>query len=229
MENEAAAPLGLGARIMFVAMLLLFGGAGWWLHLRPNLESDPTTVEAIPIEMQDWSGRDIPLSAGVEIMLRADSQLQRMYENPDGEIVWVYVGYYGTKRGGRPEHTPWVCYPSAGWEIERKSELALSIPLEPEEDARINEILVERDGERRLVHFWYATHRSTAIASEFGLTLDHVAGRVSADGRADGALVRISTPVGGRGLESARKRLEAFAIPLVPEIERHWPSARQVL
>jgi hypothetical protein len=93
------------------------------------------------------------------------------------------------------------------------------------ESDSVNEILVERDGQRRLVRFWYTTHRRSAIASETGLTLDHLAGRLSMAGRADGALVRISTPIGIGGLEPARERLRVFSQDLVPEIRGRWPAS----
>ncbi len=152
------------AELALAGLLVLVGAVGWWLSLRPEAELDPATLEQIALQLDDWSGVDLPMESSVEAMLRADSQVQRAYRSRDGELVWVYVGYYGTERGGRPEHTPWACYPSAGWTIERSAERELVEAATP--DGRLNELLVERDGERRLVHFWYRTHRSPAIASE---------------------------------------------------------------
>ena len=51
--------------------------------------------------------------------LRADFNLQRAYTGPAGSLIWLYLGYYGTDRGGRPEHTPRGCYTGAGWGIEQ--------------------------------------------------------------------------------------------------------------
>ena len=61
--------------------------------------------------MLSWKGHDIPMEGSVEEILRADRHLQRSYYDRAGGLVWLYVGYYGTSRGGRSEHTPWVCYP----------------------------------------------------------------------------------------------------------------------
>ena len=54
---------------------------------------------------------------GVSEMLAADHNVQRAYLHPQRYVVFVYLGYYGTRRGGTPEHTPDVCYPAQGWEI----------------------------------------------------------------------------------------------------------------
>lgn len=224
-RSDAASPkpVPVSAQIALIIVIVFIGSAGLWIQFRPTAEGDLTTIEEIALELDGWQGRDIPLSDGVERILQADAQIQRVYTRRVSEVVWLYVGYYGTARGGRPEHTPWVCYPSAGWQIERSMVTPMAIESAPGEDPRINELIVNRDGKRRLVHFWYATHRSTAIASETGLTLDHLAGRLSSAGRADGALVRLSTPIDARGLDPARDRLRTFSRFLVREINQSWP------
>jgi len=222
-NGEEPAPVSILASLSVIAILVVIGGLGWWLSLRTPLELDPKRIETFPVELSAWRGVDIPISESVERMLRADSQIQRNYTNEKGELVWLYIGYYGTERGGRPEHTPWVCYPSAGWEIESAKALRLDAS-DGLGDAKMNELVVGQAGHKRLVHFWYATHRSTGVASESALTLDHLVGRFSLSGRADGALVRLSTPIGESGIEEARQRLDDFAEDLVPVLRSVWPA-----
>lgn len=227
-EDESTHSSGV-AHAFLVGLLVVSGSIGWWLYLRPAAELDATRLVGMPMQIGEWGGRDIPISEGVEAILRADAHVQREYRDREGEIVWVYVGYYGTQRGGRPEHTPWACYPSAGWSIERVEEVHDSPSESTEGNLVSNELLVEKDGERRLVRFWYSTHRSRSIATETSLTLDHLAGRFSSTGRADGALVRISTPIGPRGLSRARDRLIRFAGPLTDEVRIYWPRSAEAL
>jgi EpsI family protein len=206
-----------------MAILVVAGCAVWWLHFRVPIELDPSSIDRISLSLNRWRGEEIPLSDGVEKMLRADSQIQRRYENPDSDLVWLYVGYYGTVRGGRPEHTPWVCYPSAGWVILSAIEMPPGSASSEKLGGRLNELVVELSGSRRLVHFWYQTHRTRNIATETGLTIDHVLGRLSPGGRADGALVRLSTPLDQTGIEPARRRLRDFAVALAPNLDENWP------
>ena len=158
------------------------------------------------------------MEPSVADVLDADLNLQRVYRHPSGEFVWLYVGYYGTERGGRPEHTPRGCYTGAGWEVVSTRQL----DVEAEPDLRVNELRLQRDGERRLVHFWYRSHRSTGMLGNLSLSLDRMRGRLSS-GRADGALVRISTPSPPGSEQSARERLGAFARRLDPLLDTHWP------
>jgi EpsI family protein len=151
-------------------------------------------------------------------MLRADFNLQRAYRHSLGDFVWLYVGYYGTARGGRPEHTPWVCYPAAGWGIETSRELV----VDPAKGLRANELVVEAEGERRLVLFWYRSERRTGITGSLALSLSHLRDRLLR-GRADIALVRVSTPIEDGDETAARARLAGFAVTVDEQLAGHWP------
>ncbi len=167
----------------------------WQLQLREPLAVDTSQLSNLPLEVDRWQGREIPVEGGGEEMLDADFNVQRLYLHPIGRIIWLYVGYYGTERGGRLEHTSWICYPSNGWKI-------LSRQVVDElggELAQVNEMMVEKAGER----------------------LGH---RIES-GRAGGSWVSLSTPLVKGGDESAaRSQLIAFAREIVPLLQRHWPS-----
>ena len=223
---KRSAPEGIShsGGIAILLILVVAGYAVWWMHFRMPVELDPSSIKGISLTLDGWQGQEIPLSDGVEKMLRADSQFQRRYLSPDADLVWLYVGYYGTERGGRPEHTPWACYPSAGWIILSATEVTPGGDSSGGAAGQLNELVVEQGGARRLVRFWYQTHRTKRIATESGLTIDHVLGRLSPTGRADGALVRLSTPIDESGIEPARQRLRDFAAVFEPILRENWPS-----
>jgi len=58
---------------------------------------------------------------------------------------------------------------------------------------------------------------------DLDISLDHLVGRVRT-GRADGALVRLSTPVEGDDEATARSRLRAFAAALDLQLAANWPT-----
>jgi len=96
------------------------------------------------------------------------------------------------------------------------------LEVTPATHLRVNEYLVERDGERQLVHFYYRSHLRTGMLGGLDQNLDRIIGRI-AYGRADGALIRLSTPIGAEGEVEARGRLIAFASDLDRELGPHWP------
>jgi EpsI family protein len=208
--------------LLLTVALLGTATLAWAFQLRPALEVDASALERLPTEFGGWRGHDVPLESTVERMLRADFNLQRAYQHDLGDVVWLYLGYYGTERGGRPEHAPEVCYPSAGWTIVEKS---TRVVADRRGDLRVNELVVEREDERRLVYFWYQSHRRSGLRNGIELAVDRLLGRLLT-GRADGALVRISTPLDGDGKAEARTWLAAFAAQLDPLIARNWPNER---
>jgi EpsI family protein len=206
------------ATAFLILLLLAVGGFAWSLQWKPALEVDASALATLPMQFDVYYGEEIPIEETVESILRADFNLQRSYFG-GGSLVWLYVGYYGTARGGRPEHTPRGCYTGAGWGIGS----ARTLKVDPDGDLRVNEYLVEREGERRLVHFWYQSARRTGILGGWDQNVERFLGRLT-DGRADGALIRISTPVFGDDEVGARGRLLGFASIVDPLVAERWPT-----
>ncbi len=204
-----------------LALLVLATGVmSWNVYLTTPLSVSAESLASIPTEISRWQGEDIEVESGVAAMLDADFNVQRTYVHPVGDLVWLYVGYYGTERGGRPEHTPWACYPSNGWNIVRSD----VIDLGGTANFQANEFLVEREGETRLVHFWYQSYRKQGMLGDFDQAVERLRNRVI-DGRADGSLVRLSTPIDGPESEAvARTRLRQFAQELAPHLRASWPK-----
>jgi EpsI family protein len=221
-EAESWAASRIGTTVLCAALLAV-GGFAWWLQMQPERVVDASALRTLPRSIAGWEGRDIPIADTVESELRADFNLQRAYVGPSGELIWIYVGYYGTNRGGRPEHTPRFCYTGAGWGIESTQQLT----VDPDAGLHVNEYHVHREGERRLVHFWYRSHRRTGMTSGLDQNLDRMAGRLF-DGRADGALIRVSTRIEDDDEEAARARLLDFVAKVDALIGERWPVETSV-
>jgi EpsI family protein len=204
--------------VLLGAGMLGVGALAWGLQLRPALEVDARALAELPLELAGWYGSEIPLESAVERELDAQVNVQRRYRRRTGEIVWLYIGYYGTERGGRPEHTPRGCYTGAGWTIDAARTLDVGGSA-----LAVNEFRVSRDGEELLVHFWYRSHRRSGMLGGLDQNLDRMLGRIL-DGRADGALVRVSAPVSRDDESAVRSQLVSFALAVEAELDARWPS-----
>lgn len=202
-----------------LTMMAVGGFLSLWLHQRPHLDASPESLATLPHRLGSFEGVDAPLEPGVERMLQADFNLQRLYAHSLGGFVSLYIGYYGTARGGTPEHTPSACYSAQGWSILERATLSSGV----ESAGRVREYVVESQGRRELVMFWYRSFRRSGIVSTTRLRLDHLLGQLES-GRGDGALVRISTPLTGFEREAARAMLFSFARSLEPELDARWPK-----
>lgn len=202
------------------AALVLAGAAAWMLALRPAPELDTSPLRSFPSQLGPWHAEDVPLEGGVESMLEADYNLQRRYQRALNDVVWVYLGYYGTERGGRPEHTPPACFRAHGWTIEDQR------VVDAGDGLRVNEMLVSLGGEQQLVHYWYRSFRRTRLLGGIDQLLDHLVGRVRYQ-RADGSLVRVSTAYSGEeDRQAARSRLAQFGAAFDEALADHWPHER---
>jgi len=199
------------------------GALAWWLQSRPAVAVDASPLAGLPRTVGGWRSQDLPLDTAVESILRADFNLQRAYFSgaETQRPVWVYIGYYGTERGGRPEHVPRICYTAAGWDIAS----ARVVGAENGSERRTNEYRVEKAGQRQLVHFWYRSARRTGMIGGIDQRIDQVLGRLRT-GRADGALIRLSTPIGPGGESEARARLLALGDELDRQLASYWPAER---
>jgi len=215
--------MSLTERMLPAAVILVMLGVGilaWSIRLRPPLVVEAHSLEALPMTLSGWSGEDRAIPDSVTEMLRADFQMQRIYKHPAAGLSWVYVGYYGSARGGRPEHLPHVCYPAQGWKILEKRTVA----IDPASGLHANEFIVEQAGERQLVHFWFRTHRATGLLTIWQIHVDHFFGRLT-QGRSDGALIRVSTVLFPEDdLEMARARLRGLETTLDEQLTLHWPK-----
>ncbi len=196
-------------------IFLAVGALAWSSQIRPRLVFDTSALTNLSEQIGGWESSDLPMPENIESMLRADFNIQRTYNNNLGKPVWLYLGYYGTERGGKPEHRPKVCYEAHGWNIETSTPRDLG-------EYQATEYVVEKASERRLVLFWFRSSRGNTTLSSSHIAWDHVLNRVET-GRADGSLVRLSTPLLSGQEVDARSRLLYFAEQLNKELETRWP------
>jgi EpsI family protein len=72
-------------------------------------------LASIPLEMGDWSGRDLPVDPDIIERAQTTEFLNRSYEslNRPGVVVSLWVNY--SREGTNLRHTPEICLPSGGW------------------------------------------------------------------------------------------------------------------
>jgi len=100
-------------------------------------------------------------------------------------------------------HSPLDCIPGDGWSIAKFERVSL------EGDRPINRVIIERNGSRQLVYYWYE-ERGKRITTEFWSKWYFLDAAITKN-RSDGALVRITTALRPGELEQdADARLQLF-------------------
>jgi EpsI family protein len=175
-----------------------------------------------PMRLGRWSGENVPLPARIVRAVGLDDYLNRIYSGGPGAPVTLYISYYASQRTGQTIHSPKNCLPGTGWQpLESRR---LSIPVRGSGPIVVNEYDVARDAARVLVLYWYQ-ERGRDIASEYAAKFWLTADALSRD-RTDGALVRVTTPIGnaGRDIGPAERNAVSFVKTIFPHLSKFIPN-----
>lgn len=180
---------------------------------------------SFPHQIGAWKGEPTALDAEtINILKATDIYSGSFGRSTDSlEDVALFVSYYDSLSKGGAIHSPRVCLPGSGWEFSsiEQRDFADLAPLTP---GTYNRVVIQK-GEQRILMYYWIQQRQRRTASEFKakyyLLKDNLL-----QGRRDGALVRLHTPitaVGDRGLKEADARLRAFSKAALPELSGFLP------
>jgi hypothetical protein len=127
-----------------------------------------TLAQALPLDLAGWHGTDLGFDPDIEsLYAQPDVVLRRQYADTGGQSVWVTaINSHGAKSFHLFEHTPGICYVSAGWRPVQEDVCTVtlahgSLPL--------RRGVYEREGQRQVVYSWYQWD-SPARDAERGIT-----------------------------------------------------------
>lgn len=218
------------SRRSLIAGGLLLGAAGIANSRRPEEpfkmlpEARPKLNPLFPWKVGSWeyqtsSGLVLPPPDQLRDRLY-NAIITRYYASPTGLPVMMLVAYNGVQDGMLQVHRPEVCYPAAGYEIERDSFLPLDAGGGVEVPAHY--LAARSTSRHEQLIYW------TRIANDFpvrwwqqhwSVAKENLKGRVP-----DGVLIRFSTAAPDD--ETAIRTLKRFTGALFPLLS---PKARRLL
>jgi EpsI family protein len=183
-----------------------------------------TNLENLPMEIGGYIGTESRFPQSVYDALNADLHVYRVYRNDRGDWLDLYIGYYGTAKGGRTGHNPYACFPSSGWGIIETGTVQLS-GSQGAKKADVNYMLTKKDGVFLNVLHWYQSDADKVLDTGFKQNLQRFVGRVLRN-KNDGAFVRISTEAKESGVEAAKVRIMAFGEDILALLPQFWPEEK---
>ncbi len=183
-----------------------------------------TNLERLPLQIAGWSGRSDAFSPGVYEILNADLHVYRHYRSPEGREVSMYLGYYGTAKGGRTGHNPYACLPGAGWSIVETGNAVVRTSYRPE-GARINYLVSTKDGKYNVMAHWYQSAGRRILSTGIEQNIERFRGRILSN-RNDGAYVQVNALASDRNLPETRETVLRFAGELAELLPSYWPVER---
>jgi exosortase D (VPLPA-CTERM-specific) len=202
------------ATYVVIALCLTSMAAEFVLGARGTPVLDRQDFARFPALIGSWNSVDVPLDAETLKILDVTDYMSRNYISSENttspEAVDVFVAYYDSQRSKSAIHSPQVCIPAGGWEVEQIGDIA-----NPAAGAnhlvsdRVKRLVIRRGSERQLVYYWFEIGGVPSI-NEYASKAYLFWSAVMMN-RTDGALIRFVTPiVGSDGLVAADARLSGF-------------------
>lgn len=170
------------------------------------------SFERFPLQLGPWEGRHVYIEPEMVAATGADTVLNAEFVNPAKGPVSLWIAYYENQETGGSVHSPLTCLTGGGWKTVHREVFELA-PGKP-----INYLIMEQGGQRMAMYFWYF-ERGRWLASDYGHKLSVGWDRLMSK-RADGALIRLTTPVQGDEAK-ARARLDGFLGELAPVLPEY--------
>jgi EpsI family protein len=206
--------------ISIVGMLVTLTLVGF-ISIRPNPVVVRTNLEDLPMEIVGYRGTEDAFPESVYRELNADKHVYRHYLSGDGIQLDLYIGYYGTAKGGRTGHNPYACLPGAGWAIVDSRKVRIPQPSQSS-DFEVNYIRAYRNGVNSVMVHWYQTAGTTVVSTGIRQNIERFWGRLLHN-RNDGAFVQITTQVPDEHLLDVGIKIEDFAGQVLQLLPRYWP------
>jgi len=203
-------------------LLLCAAGVGIvFVSERQEIVPDRTRFVAFPNMLGQWQGRPSMLEPQVEHALGLEDYILADYSRPAVGAINFYVAYYASQRKGNSPHSPIVCMPGGGWLITKfdrttfkDDESNIAFPF--------NRAVIEHDSKKQLVYYWFV-QRGRRVANEYWSKW-YLFTDALLKNRTDGALIRLTTPIGRTETEhEADLRLQSFIRELEPKLSQYLP------
>ena len=182
-------------------------------------------LETLPMTIGDWEGQD---TAGLSVrsldILKLDRFVKRRYTKGDTSII-LYIGYWKAQSGEyqAAKHSPELCLPSNGWQIDRLGTYQLNLPGADSNSIYLKRIRGEYRDRSHLFYYWFFT--GTRSYAEEWRALLNISLEKMFYGRSDGGIIELSVPLSGSlskedAEKKAQKEIEEFIAELQPELNR---------
>lgn len=211
----------LNTFLISLALLGLTTIGTFLIPLRGEAIVTEKRLNRLPRTIDKWIGEDRQFEDLIYRVLDTDDNLFRYYNSADNNPLWLYVGYYGTKKGGSTGHVPKYCYTGAGWTIVEMDDVDIHWKSR-NINVQVKKMLLRKGDAQEIVLFWFHSDGDKVLDYGPKLKINKFWGKIIRN-RADGAFVRISAPVLNNDVDETLEYEKAFASQLLELFPQCWP------
>lgn len=205
-----------------VSLLILGLTAASLLMTRGEPVVVKTNLENLPMQIGSYSAISDSFDPSVYDELNADTHVYRHYISPEHGTIDLYIGYYGTAKGGRTGHNPYACLPGGGWAILETHPFTIRAKGSGKTH-KVNYILSKKSDVYQVVLHWYQSNGDRVLFSGLEQNIHRFWGLLLHN-RNDGAFVRLTATSHTPDTQDAEARLKRFAEDIINLLPRYWPE-----
>lgn len=181
-------------------------------------------LENIPMKIGAYSGVKDSFGPAVYDALNADENIYRHYRDAAGNQVDLYIGYYGTAKGGRTGHNPYACLPGSGWGIIKSGQKKIKSSYYPD-GVNVNYILSRKGDIYEVMLDWYQSEGTKVLPNGISQNIYRFISRILYN-RNDGAFIRLTAVTDAKHIKETEKRVQNFSQKILELIPNYWPIER---
>lgn len=215
---EKAKPLapiissGLLCALMIISVLFV-------RNIEPEIP-DRRQFTSFPLKINGMIAEEDILPGIEQTLLNMSDYFLGHYRAKEKPPITLFIGYYEQQSASNTPHSPRVCIPSGGWEIDTITEIEMQ---NGDQVVPVNRVLISRGENRLLVYYWFQ-QRGKFIANEYKAKLNLLLGGMTS-ARTDGALVRLYMPIESTMSEVlADRELTRFSEKLFEVLPTYVPN-----
>ncbi len=212
-------------KLTFIILIVAIAAAYGLRFIRGEVAVVEKNFNKLPLIIGEWKGVDNDFAKEIYDVLRADENVSRIYTRADGKKLGLYIGYYGTKRGGHPEHIPSGCYTGAGWGIESVTPLDIQAH-DGSKKITVNNFYAVKGNEGEQVLYWLQNFRGKVSHTGLKQNIEKMKTKLLYN-RNDGAFIRINSRVDLSKGETREEIIEFekdFISYLITLLPKYWPN-----
>jgi EpsI family protein len=207
-----------------LALLLVAAVGVQYLQERESVSPPRTSFADMPMNIGDWSGRNVPVEQIYINQLQMEDWLSASYtRDAQTSPVDLWVAYYANQRKGASAHSPRSCLPGGGWRIDELRTRTIDDVPGLAGSLDVNRMEISYGQQRMLVYYWFK-QRERHVTSEYVVKW-YLFWDAFTRNRTDGALIRLSVPLAqGEDMAAADATLTQFLRDSYPDIARRVPD-----
>lgn len=204
---------------LFLTLVAVFGIAsrGQPVVVKTNLEN-------IPMQIGGYTATQDSFPKSVYDELNADKNIYRHYRSPAGRVIDLYIGYYGTAKGGRTGHNPYACLPGAGWGIVDTGKVKIPVKYRSR-PMEVNYTIARKGDVYNIMLHWYQSEGTLVINSGLEQNIRGFFSRIMKN-RNDGAFVQVSTFARKGEIDRTVSRVKDLSKEVLALLPEHWPEEK---